>query len=76
MSNSPARTTTPEATTSSIGFASMRTESQKLYGKGDVHAVFADITPGTTTVCLVTTSETKCVDADVPASGVLPIVIR
>jgi hypothetical protein len=62
--------------TTSIGFATMRTESQKLYGKGDVHAVFPSIAPGETTVCVVQKDDTPCVDVVVPASGVLPVVIR
>jgi hypothetical protein len=64
------------AETTSIGFATMRAESQKFYASGDVHAVFPSITPGETTVCVVTKDDTPCVDVTVPASGVLPVVIR
>jgi hypothetical protein len=62
--------------TTSIGFASIRPESQKLYRKGDVHAVLLGMTPGDATVCLLTDKDTRCVDVTVPPAGVLPVVIR
>jgi hypothetical protein len=64
------------AETWSIGFATMRRESQKLYAKGDVHAVFPATTPGETTVCVVAKDDTPCVDVVVPPSGTFPVVIR
>jgi hypothetical protein len=62
--------------TSPIGFATMRPESQKLYARGDVHTVFPSFAPGETTVCVARKDDIPCVDVVVPASGVLPVVIR
>jgi hypothetical protein len=64
------------AETMPIGFSSIRAESQKFYVSGDVHAVFPSVTPGETTVCVVGKDDAPCVDVTVPASGVLPVVIR
>jgi hypothetical protein len=64
------------AETTSIGFSTMRPESQKLYARGDVHAVFPATSPGEATVCVVAKDDTPCVDVVVPPSGVLPVVVR
>jgi hypothetical protein len=62
--------------TTSIGFSSLTPDGQKIYKKGDVHALVHDTTPGDTTVCLVTSTDSKCVDATVPATGTLAVEIR
>jgi len=54
-----------------IGFSSMTPEGEKLYAKGNVHAVFRDIAPGLVSACI----DATCVEATVPASGTLAVRI-
>jgi hypothetical protein len=64
-------TDTAQDTTTPVGFATVTAEGQKLYARGDFHAVFHDIPPGPIVVCRAET----CIDAKAPATGTLAVRI-